>query len=86
MHKYKKFEQLLSAIQSGEIPTNCVSPGGAAGMLGITRQSVHERMKTGSLESWTSEGYILISVRSIKAVLKKKQGIPETQGELYGSD
>lgn len=74
MKTYKTFSMMIEAIKSGEIPSDVVSPGGAAQMLGITRQAINDRIHNGtSLEAWSSEGTILISVRSIKMALKKKQ-------------
>ena len=71
---YKTVSDLADALQSGEIPTDVVSPGGAAQMLGVTRQAINDRLHHGnSLEAWGAEGYILISVESIKLALEKKR-------------
>jgi hypothetical protein len=83
MKKYKTIEKLLEAVDAGEIPHGCVSPGGAAAMLGITRQSVNYRVHHScTLEAWGAEGYIFISERSIKAEQKKQRRIPDNEGEL----
>lgn len=74
MKTYKTVSKLVEAMQSGEIPVDVVSPGGAAQMLGVTRQAIHDRLHHGdSLDAWGAEGYILISVDSIKLALKKKR-------------
>ena len=87
MKTYKTSKDLFSAVQNGEIPADCYSPGGAARLLGISRQGIHERIhKSESLEAWGADGYILISYRSIKKAIKKKRGVPETQGELIGTE
>lgn len=86
MKTYKKLGLLVEAMTRGEIPADSVSPGAASQMMGVTRSAISQRVHSGSLEAWTSEGIILISTRSIKAALKKKQGIPESQGELVGLD
>lgn len=73
MKTYKTVSELAEAMQSGEIPVDVVSPGGAAQMLGVTRQAINDRLHHGkSLEAWGAEGYILISVESIKLALEKK--------------
>lgn len=86
MKTYSKLGHMVEAMAKGEIPRDSVSPGRAGQLMGITRSAISQRVHGGSLEAWTAEGIILISTRSIKAVLKKKQGIPETQGELAGLD
>ena len=71
---YKAVAELAEALQSGEIPADVVSPGGAAQMLGVTRQAINDRLHNGnSLEAWGAEGYILICVESIKIALEKKR-------------
>jgi len=85
MKKFRTVRAICHAIESGEIPAECVSPGGAARLLGVTRQTVHDRIhKTESLEAWMVEdgSIILISERSIKLAQKKQRGIPDTQAEL----
>lgn len=82
MQKFKKIADLAKAIQEGQIPSDVVSPGAAAALLGITRQSLHDRLKKGTLEGWKAEGVVLVSVASLKALINRKKGIPETQGEL----
>ena len=73
MKTYKSLSELLSAVESREIPVEVVSPGGAAAMLGVSRQAINDRLYHGnSLEAWGAEGYILISVESIKIALDKK--------------
>ena len=83
MKKYRSMTAMAAALRSGEIPAEVVSPGGAAAALGVTRQTIHDRCKTGSLECWKAEGYVLISARSLKREVRKKRGIPEGQGELH---
>lgn len=53
VHIYKgreRFHAYLDAVRSYEGAT--VSPGGAAAILGVTRQRIHQLMKAGRLESW----------------------------------
>ena len=74
MKNYKTVAMLVEAMKSDEIPSDVVSPGGAAQMLDVTRQAINDRLHNGnSLEAWGAEGYILISVKSIKLALKKKR-------------
>ncbi len=73
MKTYKTIEDMLAAVEAGEVPTHSVSPGGAAQMLGVTRQAINDRLHNGnSLDAWGAEGYILISVESIQRALEKK--------------
>jgi hypothetical protein len=73
MKTYKTVTELMSAVASGEIPVEVVSPGWAAMKLGVTRQAINDRIhKSKSLEAWGAEGVVLISVRSIEAALQKK--------------
>ena len=74
MKTYKNVSEMVEAMLSGEIPSAVVSPGGAAQMLGVTRQAINDRIHHGkSLEAWGAEGYILISERSIELALEKKR-------------
>lgn len=82
MKKFKSIGQMAKALRDGEIPADVVSPGAAAATLGISRQAVRDRMVRGTLESWTADGVVLISMRSLKEASKRKQGVPEGQGEL----
>ena len=73
MKTYKSLSELIAAVESREIPVDVVSPGGAAKMLGVSRQAINDRLYNGnSLEAWGTEGYILISTDSVKLALKKK--------------
>lgn len=82
MKTYKTVSELVEAMQSGEIPVDVVSPGGAAQMLGVTRQAINDRLhNSNSLEAWGAEGYILISVESIKLALDKKKRTSGNQGD-----
>lgn len=73
---------MVEAMKSDEIPADVVSPGAAAAMLGVTRQAINDRLHNGnSLEAWGAEGTILISVKSIKLALKKKQRASDNQGD-----
>lgn len=74
---------MVADMKSGVIPADVISPGAAAAILGVTRAAISNRLHGGdSLEAWKSEGVILISTRSVKAVQRKKLNIPESQGEL----
>ena len=73
MKTYKTVSELAEAMKSDEIPANVVSPGAAAAMLGVTRQAINDRLHNGdSLEAWSAEGIVLISVRSIRLARRKK--------------
>lgn len=74
MKKYKTLELLVEDIKANKIPANVVSPGAAASMLNVSRQAIQDRLyKSQTLEAWSAEGVILISVDSIKEAYKKKQ-------------
>jgi hypothetical protein len=62
--KFKTKDQLVKAFASGEIPKNVLSPGGAATVLGVSRQAIHQRIKRGTLNAWTAEGIILVDPRT----------------------
>lgn len=82
MKTYKTISEMVEAMKSDEIPADVVSPGAAAAMLGVTRQAINDRLHNGnSLEAWGAEGTILISVKSIKLALKKKQRASDKQGD-----
>lgn len=82
MKTYKTISDMVEAMKSDEIPADVVSPGAAAAMLGVTRQAINDRLHNGnSLEAWSAEGTILISVKSIKLALKKKQRASDKQGD-----
>jgi hypothetical protein len=75
MKTYDSVSDLASAIASGEIPEEVISPGAAAAKLGVTRQAINDRIhKSNSLEAWGAEGVVLISVRSVEAAMQKKGG------------
>lgn len=83
MKKYKSIALMVADLKNGNIPADVVSPGAAASLIGITRQSVQNRLyDSESLEAWSAEGIILISSKSIQEAIRKKRNIPETQGEL----
>ena len=83
LKEYTKLSDMVEAIKTGEIPADVVSPGSAAQLMGITRQAINERMyHTQSLDVWKADGIVLVGIESIKRALKKKSGIPDTQGEL----
>jgi hypothetical protein len=74
MKKYKSIDALISAAMAGDIPTALTSPGGAAQMLGISRQAVNYRVHHScSLEAYGAQGYVFITERSIKAALKFRE-------------
>ena len=81
MKTYKTLCELVEAMKSDEIPSDVVSPGGAAGMLGVTRQAINDRLHNGnSLEAWSAEGVILISGRSLEVARKKKRLASDKDG------
>jgi len=82
MKRYRTIGELVAAMRADEIPCNVVSPGGAARSLGITRQALHQRVKRGTLAAWTAEGVVLIDASGVRAEVRKKRRIAESQGEL----
>jgi len=83
MKKYKTLALLVADLKKGVIPADVVSPGAAANLLGVTRQAINDRLHVSkSLEAWSAEGVVLISVQSLKDAQRKKRNIPESQGEL----
>ena len=82
MKRFKSLNAMVEAIKRNELPQNIVSPGYAAGILGITRQSMHDLCKRGTIPSWYAERVILIDADAVQAYSKKKRGIPNTQREL----
>lgn len=83
MKNYSRIALMVADMKKGVIPEDVVSPGAAAQMLGVGRSAISNRLHGGdSLEAWQAEGVILISARSVKAAQKKKQNIPDSQGEL----
>lgn len=86
MKTYPNMKALLMAVLNGEIPVDCGTPRWACEIMGISDAAVHQRIhRSGSLEAWgTVDGYVLVSHRSIRAAMKKKQAWPTNQGELDG--
>lgn len=80
MKKFKTKDQLLKAIEAGEIPTKVLSPGGVASALGISRQAVHQRIKRGTLNAWTAEGIILVDPRTFWDRLRDLGASNDTDG------
>jgi len=74
MKNFKSVSELANAIASGEIPSEVVSPGHAAALLGVTRQAINDRIhRSKSLDAWGAEGTVLISMRSIEEALLKRE-------------
>lgn len=85
MKHFKTLDEMVEAIKRDELPRHIVSPGAACAVLGITRQSVHDLCKRGSLPCWYAERVILIDGDAVQARALKMRGVPETQGDLYAS-
>lgn len=83
MKHFKTLDEMVQAIKRDELPKHVISPGGAASALGITRQSVHDLCKRGTLPCWYAERVILIDGNAVKRRALELRGIPETQGELH---
>lgn len=84
LKEYKTLSLLVDDIKNGKIPSEVVSPGAAASVLGVSRQAVWNRIHvTGSLEAWGADGVILISMASLKIARDKSRNIPVGQGELH---
>lgn len=61
MKRYKSAHALAHAMMDGEIPRNVYSVGYVARLLGVTRQAVHDRIKRGKLDAWSSpEGFTYV--------------------------
>lgn len=74
MKTYKTLAALIADIEAGKIPSALMSPGGAAGELGVTRQAINDRIhNTKTLDAWGAEGYVLISVESVERAKAKKK-------------
>ncbi len=85
MKRYRTISDMLAAFERGEIPRNVISPGAVAAALGITRQSVHELCKRGTLPAWYAERYVFVDAAAVRARALKTRGVPETQGDFYES-
>lgn len=83
MKHFKNLDEMVQAIKQDELPKHVISPGAAAAVLGITRQSVHDLCKRGTLPCWYAERVILIDGKAVQRRAKEQRGIPETQGELH---
>jgi hypothetical protein len=83
MKRYRTLAAMLEAFKCGEIPRNVISPGAAAAVLGVTRQTVHDLCKRGVLPAWYAERVTLIDRRAVQARLLKARGVPDSQGDLY---
>lgn len=82
--RFRTVRALVEAMVKGEIPADVVSAGAAAATLGVTRQAVHHRIRSGSLRAWIAEGNIvLVSTYDVRKASREKRGIPPGQGELY---
>lgn len=75
--KFDSLAEMVEAMKREEIPSDVVSPGRAAAMLGVTRQAVNDRLyHSNTLDAWTAEGYLLISEDSInKALLSSRRRV-----------
>jgi len=79
-HIYIGSEQLKNWIDdSDKHEGGTISPGGAAAILKVSRQQIHNLISHGILESWyyyelglEKRPYILISKRDIEKHLKKR--------------
>lgn len=85
MKTFKTLDQMIEAIKNDELPKHIISPGAAAAALGVSRQAIHERCKCGSLPCWYAERVILIDAKAVQKLAKERQGIHESQGEMYAT-
>jgi len=85
MQRFKTVDEMVEAIKRDELPKHVLSPGAAAAALNITRQSLHELCKRGSLPCWQAERVILIDGDAVQARALKMRGVPESQGDLYAT-
>jgi hypothetical protein len=57
-----------------------LSPGGAASILGMTRQAIYDRERRGTLEVVrTADGHILVDAESIIRELDKRKRAAQTR-------
>lgn len=80
--RYRSLHDLVEAIKRDEVPPHVVSPGAAAAALDITRQSIHDRIRRGTLRAWIAEGVVLVDHHDVRVERLRKKRIAETQGEL----
>lgn len=85
MKVYKTLDDMVEAIKRDELPEHIISPGAAAAALGVTRQTVHDFCKRGTLPCWRAERVILIDGDAVQARCLKARGVPEGQGDLYAT-
>jgi len=85
MKRFKRLDDLVEAIKRNELPKHIVSPGDACAVIGISRQSMHDLCKRGTIPSWYAERVILIDGDAVQAYALKKRGVPAGQGDLYAS-
>ena len=62
--EYKTLAELVADLKGGVIPTDVVSPGRAAQLMGVTRQAINYFSNHNSLDVWKAEGVIFISLES----------------------
>ena len=85
MKRFKTVDEMVEAIKRNELPPHLVSPGAACAVLGITRQSMHDLCKRGTIPAFYAERIILIDADAVQAYSLKKRGVPDSQGDLYAT-
>src|SRR4051794_29936530 len=68
----ERFQVYLQALEEQQSEGGTVSPGGAAAILGVSRQRVHDLLREGRFRAWAfyerpvdRAGYVEIAVRDI---------------------
>jgi hypothetical protein len=66
MQIYANLDDLVEAIKRDELPSRLLSPGGAAAVLGVTRNAVYELCRRGVLPSWRAERFIFVDAVAVE--------------------
>lgn len=85
MKVYKTLDEMVEAIKRNELPQHIVSPGAAAAALDVTRQTIHDFCRRGTLPCWRAERVILIDGGAVQARCLKSRGVPEGQWDMYAT-
>jgi hypothetical protein len=79
MKTFESVRRMAEAIAAGEVPTDVVSPGQAAEVLGVTRQAVHQRLMRGTLRGWAADGVVLIELDDVRQARREKRALQKVE-------